>query len=186
MGRSAIPAEYSVTPPVPFQTVEAPRWVFRGRSADAVAFRFRQNRRRPRRPQRVVRVGDAAVQYHGLDGAPDGMRFNQAGTGRSGAAIATGLYPESGWLAAPTGHRRAGGQKRPAGGGHGADGDLRSRFSRLFLWVPAGRRFDALGDLGQWRAAGRNVLEQFDLMSEETDLRRAVAPYQDSSAARST
>ena len=42
-----------------------------GRPADPVARRLRQDRRCARRPQRLLRLGDAAVQHHDLDGAAD-------------------------------------------------------------------------------------------------------------------
>ena len=42
-----------------------------GRPADAVAGGFRQDRRHSRRPQRFLRLGDAAVQHHDLHGASD-------------------------------------------------------------------------------------------------------------------
>ncbi len=47
------------------------RRCLQGRSPDAFACRFRQDRRRPRRAQRILRVGNAAVQYDDLHGTPD-------------------------------------------------------------------------------------------------------------------
>src|SRR6266446_10606029 len=46
--------------------------------------------------------------------------------------------PETGWTAAVSGHRRAGGQDRSASGGRGPERDLRGRFPRVLVRVPAG------------------------------------------------
>ena len=48
------------------------------------------------------------------------------------------VHPETGWTAAAVGHRGAGGQDRPAGGGRGAERDLRGRLPRVLVRVPAG------------------------------------------------
>ncbi len=45
--------------------------VRRNRMKTRDRLRIRQDRRRPRRPQRVIRVGDAAVQHDDIHGAPD-------------------------------------------------------------------------------------------------------------------
>src|SRR6266849_10430242 len=55
-----------------------------------------------------------------------------------GAAVAAPVHSEAGWAAAAAGHRSAGGQDRPAGGGRGAERDLRGRLPRVLVRVPAG------------------------------------------------
>ena len=113
---------------------------------------------------------DAALlrwSYHWLkrDAAPgvDGVTWKDYGEGLEaklrdlqdrvhrgrlpGAALRRALHPEAGRPATAARHRGAGGQDRPAGGGRGAECDLRGGLPRVQLRVPAGT--------GPARRAGR-------------------------------
>ena len=92
--------------------------------------------------ERRARCGWADVE--GLRGRPRAQARGPACSGPSGsvsgAAVPAGVHTQAGRTAAPARGRRPGGQDRPAGGGRGAERDLRGRLPRVLVRVPARAR----------------------------------------------
>jgi hypothetical protein len=107
-----------------------------------------------------------------------GSREEPPGSARSGPqgrvpgeAVSQELHPEGRRAAAAARCRRVGGQGPPAGGGRGAERDLRVRLPRFLLRVPAwaltarcagrarGRDLQAEGELGARRGHPRLLLQ---------------------------